>query len=511
MKNHDAQNEPAGNHESVKTLRLWQMIFLGKGTPARQFVHAFISIALRLFFRRIEASNVEKVPEKGAVIFVLNHPNGAVDPALVFVSLPRRVSFLAKSTLFAIPVAGFLLRTLEALPVYRRIDAAGDMSKNLRTFEVCRELLNRGRCIAIFPEGISHNETKLQPMKTGAARIALGALSIHSTSSNEAERAGRLETENQISNLKSQNEARSPQPEARINLKIMAVGLYYTSKTAFRSEALIRYGEIFDVEPVEPDENGEPPRQPVQDLTDKIETALRNVTLNLESEQELDTILKAEALFSSVYQNLLFKQTLAQSFQHLQNLAEKYKLLGENEPEKMRELNKKIAQYENDLKTSGVTAESLSVLQHPTFYVLRYLVLRVLLLILLSPAAIVGAIIHSPAYVFSNFIGLMFRTHGADAAGSTYKILAACLFMPLTWLITAGVVFWFFGWQFALASIPLTILCGYIALRSSETLIDMTVWLKSAWLLFRQKGLFLRLLLKREALRQEIGELIERE
>jgi 1-acyl-sn-glycerol-3-phosphate acyltransferase len=529
LKNADAQNEVAGKHESVKILRLWQMIFLGKGSLTRQFIHAFISVALRLFFRRIEASNVERVPETGAIIFVLNHPNGLVDPALVFVSLPRRVSFLAKSTLFSIPVGGFLMRSLEALPVYRRIDAPDEMSKNLRTFEACRELLNRGRCIAIFPEGISHNETKLQPMKTGAARIALGALSVSGQQSAisgqpeeseaEARASARAESSTKEENNSQINtytrglktEGQRTKDEGQINLKIMAAGLYYTSKTAFRSEALIRYGEIFDVEPSEPDENGEPAREAVQDLTDKIENALRNVTLNLESEKELDTILKAEALFSSVYQNLLFKQTLAQSFQHLQNLAEKYKLLGENEPEKMRELNERIARYENDLKTSGITAESLSVLQHPTFYVLRYLVLRVLLLIILSPAAIVGAIIHSPAFVFSNFIGLMFRSHGADAAGSTYKILAACLFMPLTWLITAAVVFWFFGWQFALVSIPLTILCGYIALRSSETLIDMTVWLKSAWLLFRQKGLFLRLLLKREALRQEIGELIAKD
>ena len=491
------------------------MIFLGKGSLARQFLHAFISIALRLFFRRIEASGVEKVPETGAIIFVLNHPNGLVDPALVFVSLPRRVSFLAKSTLFSIPVGGFLMRTLETLPVYRRIDAPAEMSKNLRTFRVCRELLNRGRCIAVFPEGVSHNETKLQPLKTGAARIALGALAVSGQpEAAEAEARAKAVAENLTGqeNLPQINtDAHRFKTEDRINLKIMAVGLYYTSKTAFRSEALIRYGEIFDVEPVEPDENGEPPRDAVQDLTERIETALRNVTLNFESEQELDTVLKAEALFSSVYQNLLFKQTLAQSFQHLQNLAEKYKLLGENEPEKMRELNVKIAQYEKDLKTTGVTAESLSVLQHPTVYVLRYLVLRVLLLIVLSPLAAVGAIIHSPAYVFSNFIGLMFRTHGADAAGSTYKILAACLFMPLTWLIVAGVVFWFFGWQAALASIPLTILCGYAALRSSETLIDMTVWLKSAWLLFRQRGLFLRLLIKRETLQQEIGELIEKE
>jgi hypothetical protein len=289
----------------------------------------------------------------------------------------------------------------------------------------------------------------------------------------------------------------------------MAVGLFYTSKTAFRSEVLIRYGEVFDVEPVALDEDGEPPKDAVKDLTDRIERALRRATLNLESQEELDTVLRAEALFSSVYKNLLFKQTLTQSFQRLQNLAEKYRLLGENEPAKMRALDEKITAYENELKTSGVTAESLSVLQHPTAYVLRYLVLRLAFVILFAPFAIIGAIIHSPAYVFSNFIGQMFKTHGADAAGSTYKILAAMLFMPLTWLITASVIWYFFSWQWALLSIPLTILCGYVALRSSETLIDMTIWLKSAWLLLRQRALFLRLLVERETLQKEIGELID--
>jgi 1-acyl-sn-glycerol-3-phosphate acyltransferase len=475
------------------------MLYLGKGTFFRQFLHAFISIALRLFFRRIEAVNVEKVPKTGAVIFVLNHPNGAVDPALVFVSLPRRVSFLAKSTMFDVPVAGFLLRSLEILPVYRRVDAAGDMSKNQMTFANCHELLNRGRCIAIFPEGISHNETQLQPLKTGAARIALGALAV-----------GR-ENQLQIANDELRSGERETANVLRENgLKIMAVGLYYTSKTAFRSEALIRFGEVLDVEPVALDENGEPPREAVHDLTARIENALRDTTLNLESEKEYDAVLKAEALFSSVYENLLFKQTLTQSFLRLQNLAEKYKLLEQNEPEKMQQLNEKITRYETALKTSGVTAESLSVLQHPTWYVFRYLILRLLLVIFLSPLAFVGTIIHSPAYLFSNFIGLMFKTHGVDAAGSTYKILAACVFMPLTWIITAGIVFYFWGWQFALASLPLTILCGYIALRSSETLIDMSVWIKSAWLLFRQRALFLRLMVQRQTLQQEIGELIKK-
>ena len=493
-----AEKDSPEIYETIKVLHWWEMIFLGKGSLLRRIIHAAISIALRLFFRRIETTNVERVPRDAPVIFVLNHPNGLIDPALIFVSLQRRVSFLAKSTLFQIPVGGAIIRALESLPVYRRIDADGDMSKNQETFRACRRLLAQNRCIAIFPEGISHDETKLKPIKTGTARIALGALGIQDS---------KFKIQDSI-----ENAADNGQPATdKIDLKIMAVGLFYTSKTAFRSEVLIRYGEIFDVEPVEPDANGEPPKEAVKNLTDKIEKALRRVTLNLESQEELDTVLKAEALFSSVYKNLLFRQTLTQSFQRLQNLAEKYRLLGENEPAKMRELNEKITRYENELKSSGVTAESLSVLQHPTWYVFRYLVLRLFLVILLSPLAVIGAIIHSPAFVFSNFIGQMFKTHGADTAGSTYKILAAMLFMPLTWLIVASAMWYFFSWQWSLASIPLTVLCGYIALRSSETLIDMTIWVKSAWLLFRQRALFLRLLVERETLQKEIGEIIEKD
>ena len=469
--------------ESVETIRLWQMVYLGKGASVvRQIIHAIISIALRLFFRRIEVANVERVPKSGPLLFVLNHPNGLVDPALVFVSMPRRVSFLAKSTLYDNPIGAFLLRTFEILPVYRRIDPDARSESNTVTFDNCFELLRQGRCIAIFPEGISHDQPQLQKIKTGAARIALGAVSHPSKSTGSLREKG---------------------------LKIVPVGLYYTSKTSFRSEALIRYGESFDVEAIELEANGEPPRDAVLQLTAKIEKALRAVTLNLETETELDAVLKAEALFSSVFENLIFKHTLTQTVARLQDLATKYALLEKNDPQKMVELNTKLARYENDLRSSGMTSESLSVLQHPTSYVFRYLILRVIFLIVFSPLAVIGAIIHSPAYFFSNLLGRIFRTHDTDVAGSSSAIIASLGLMPLTWLMVSSILWYYFDWQIALISVPVTILCGYVALRSSETLIDMRVWLKSVWLLFRQRALFFRLLVQRESLQKEIGEIVE--
>ncbi|HJS52360.1 MAG TPA: 1-acyl-sn-glycerol-3-phosphate acyltransferase, partial [Pyrinomonadaceae bacterium] len=101
-----------------------------RGSITYRLILAVFGIALKIFFRRIETVNSESVPAGTGVIFVMNHPNGLIDPALVFVALPRRISFLAKSTLFRMPVIGWILQTVGALPLYRRIDAGEDVSQN---------------------------------------------------------------------------------------------------------------------------------------------------------------------------------------------------------------------------------------------------------------------------------------------------------------------------------------------------------------------------------------------
>lgn len=457
----------------IKILRLGDMVFNRRGSFIRQLFHSVVSLALRLFFRRIETVNADDVPYKDALIFVMNHPNGLIDPALVFVALPRKVSFLAKSTLFSIPVLSYVLRVVEALPVYRRIDSA-DVTQNVKTFQASHDLLRRAGAIALFPEGISHDSPKLLPIKTGAARIALGA----------------------ISGFTDEKEP--------ISLRIVPVGLFYTQKTTFRSEALMHFGESFPVEPVELDEEGDFPRDAVNNLTDQIEKALREVTLNAETEAEIETAAEAANLFLSVSETFDLEEPLVARFEFVRNY------LAENDGEKdsvdigAGKITAHVSNYKKKLRELGLEPENLSLSSRPFWYVFQHFLVRIWLLLVFSPFALLGSILHFPAYQLSKLLASRYTHHGVDDIISTVKILSGIVFMPVTWLFAAGIFYFYWDWRIALISIPVSFFCGYVALRSWEEIESLRGWFRVIWIFFRKRRLFLELMRERRSLYRKL-------
>ncbi|HZH90324.1 MAG TPA: lysophospholipid acyltransferase family protein [Pyrinomonadaceae bacterium] len=456
---------------------------LQKGGWTRRLVHLILSIALRLFFRRIEIGGARHVPAGEPLIFVSNHPNGLIDPALIFCALPRRISFLAKSTLFRIPVIKFLINAVETLPLYRRVDTHEDITKNNRvTFERCHALLRQNRCIALFPEGVSHNATRLLPVKTGAARIALGAISV----AHSAEGADALDC-----------------------LKIVPVGLYYTSKTSFRSEALIRFGAPIEARAVSLDAQGEPPREAVRELSTRIEESLFEVTLNVEDDEELGVVTKAQELFSSLYESLSLRQTLSAEFDLRRRFAEKLLPAVAGTVQGQATLRHRILKHEEELGALGINAENLSLLTHTRWNVFRHFLLRGALVLLLLPMSIPGALLHLPAFLICDLLSRLYRRHGVDEIAPTVKILAAMALMPLTWLVVVALCYFRWGWEAALAALPAAVACGYAAMRSLETLYDMRGWFKGVLVLVNNRRRVLRLFLERRALHQEMAKFVE--
>lgn len=211
---------------------------------------AFLRLVTRVFFRTVEVVGREHVPAAGPVIFVGNHPNSLVDPVVLSTTCGRRVRFAARDGLFASPLLRPILWALGSVPIRRRQDHAPDGGEpaakvdNAEAFGALFSVLREGGAFGIFPEGVSYTEADLQPLKTGAARIALSALS------------------------------------EGVPVVVVPAGLHYRQKQRYRGRVLVQYGRPLVLGEAHVAAYRADPRAAARRLTADIELALRALTLN---------------------------------------------------------------------------------------------------------------------------------------------------------------------------------------------------------------------------------------
>ncbi|MFT2009147.1 lysophospholipid acyltransferase family protein [Pontibacter sp. 13R65] len=169
-----------------------------------------VRVGLWVFFRRFEVRNRSLMPKRGPLLIVCNHPNTFMDPLLVAVLLRQQVFFITKGTVFNTPFKKWLLQHMNMIPIHRQQDAPGQTVNNSAAFQACFDALKNHQTLLIFPEGTSFNERRLRPLKTGTARMALGA-----------EVAGAAEA----------------------GVAILPVGLNYSDPTRFRSNVFVNVGK----------------------------------------------------------------------------------------------------------------------------------------------------------------------------------------------------------------------------------------------------------------------------
>jgi glycerol-3-phosphate O-acyltransferase/dihydroxyacetone phosphate acyltransferase len=216
-------------------------------------VLALVRALVGLFYRRIEVSGLENVPREGPVLLIANHNNGLVDPMVVLKALPRPVVFVAKSTLWKIPLLRPLLDLLGCVPVVRKRDflesekAAGP-ERNEESLQRLGAALDAGGCVLIFPEGRSHSDPRLSEIRTGAARALLLS-------------------------------KKSP--------VVLPLGLWFSEKEIFRSDVLVNVGTPVSA-PADPT---------VEAWTDAMGAALGDVTLNADDWKDHEIVAAVDALY----------------------------------------------------------------------------------------------------------------------------------------------------------------------------------------------------------------------
>jgi 1-acyl-sn-glycerol-3-phosphate acyltransferase len=374
-----------------------------------------------LFFRRVEVSGVEHVPETGGGILIAWHPNGLVDPALIISCFPRRVVFGARHGLFKWPVIGRLMRALGTVPIFRASDLkdADDETRrkaNRKSLDAMAQAVCDGGFAALFPEGVSHDDPFLQELKTGAARLYY--------------RAKQLCDQNGVPPV------------------IVPVGLHYDNKTAFRSDALVEFHEPLRL-PLEllapiPEDDDEALRARSGELMDVLEPVLQEATHATES-WELNQLMnrvrslmraeRAKRAGTSLKAPDMVERTLGMA-----RVWKGYYVRMETEPNRVQALFERVSAYDQALLEVKLDDDDLD---KPPPIESKWLPVilaaqAAFVFLVFPPILVLGSLINVGPYVLTNLISRAASKEYKDTA--TVKMLSGLVLFPLTWLTAALLV-----------------------------------------------------------------------
>ena len=365
-------------------------------------IRALCQILMHLFFSEVRVLNAERIPDQGPVLIVSNHHSALIDPAVLIARLSRQPRFLAKAALWQaryLPLRPFLALA-RAVPVHRVKDGGGS---NDNMFRSTRSVLHEGGIIALFGEGISHDNPGLAEMKTGAARIALGTPAT---------------------------------------IPVIPVGIVYPDRTTYRSTVTIIVGEPVIVTGTA---GGDSDRDAVRKLTQRLTRGLAEVAPTWESQEDQIAAVVAAEIGATQ-----FNQDRGAALNTLNRAADL------RDPRALLALTA-ARDLLDECEHLGVSVTTVSDLPAPELQrTVRFAYLR---LAFWALPAVLGKILNLPAFELTGKLSdrrdLNFQ--------ATSKVLLALFIYPAWWLLLAGVVLWATGPLLALTTLIGVPVTAYIS------------------------------------------------
>lgn len=415
----------------------------------------FCRLLVSVFYRRCEVTGLPHLPARGPVLLCANHANALADAVIIQSVCQRPIHPLARSGLFRSPLLRPVLALIQAIPIYRRNPAQADQNRNEDSFRRVYSYLGGGRVVLIFPEGQSHSDPSLRPIKTGGARIALGS----------RERNGRLPT-------------------------VIPVGLTFSHKGRFRSQVLVQLGAPVTFEPVP----GESTEEGVRRYTAAIMEGLVRVTLNADSWQDVKLLQQLHVFFRLRSGR---RQSLAERFRTLQRLIETHRWLRLTRPDEVALLRVKLERFEQLCRRYGVKDYHLN-LQYRPLVIVRFVLRALLFLTLVLPLALWGTLNSALPY-FATRLASKLSARGRDQY-DTAGMLFGILFFALFWGGQSTAVYYFWGAR-GVALYMLSVLIGSgVALKVGIERRRIVEHVRVFLLFLRRRGLKDYLRLKRQEL-----------
>jgi glycerol-3-phosphate O-acyltransferase/dihydroxyacetone phosphate acyltransferase len=389
-------------------------------TPTRKdrFIAKLVSFLARAVYREIDVYVPATLPPGTPVVTVANHFGGFSDALVLLDVLPRRPGIVARDVIWKVPLVGRAMNWIGGIPVHKPEDR-GAATGNDQMFASCYGALGDGRSILIFPEGVTRNEPSIAPVKTGAARIALGA------------RASGVS-----------------------GIQIVPVGIHYEDKAALRSRVFVNVGLPIDVDgevdrrrrdgergqPVDADD-----REAVRELTGDIETSLRRVAPDYAGWNEAHLLLDGAEI---VLRSRLGRAGADVPLGLRDRLAN---TLADRPAAGRAAVCRAVADYRTELDAVGFSDAELH--EHlGTGRFARAFLWQVLVGLFLFPFALVGAVINVVPFLVVKAVGAW---RVAPSVQATVKPIVAFVSFGIVW----GVVIWravsAFGWGAGLVAFVL--------------------------------------------------------
>jgi 1-acyl-sn-glycerol-3-phosphate acyltransferase len=354
---------------------------------------AISTLACRVYYRLTVGGG--RVAADGPALIVANHTNSLMDPALVVVAADRTMRFMAKSTLFTHAGISWLVKAAGSVPVYRQQDDPKAVTQNFDSFRDVSTVLAQGYAVGIFPEGISHSASRLQPLKTGAARIALGA----------ALKLGRA-------------------------FPIIPMGLVFRDRRTFRSTAHVVVGDAFTWDDLSA--RGPADKEAVRELTRRIETSMRAVTLNLHDWSDEQLVRCAERVWRAEFEVSTDPRAEMARLRVATNALARLRL---GEDSRWRYVARALRAHDRMLTRMGLTPRTLKE-QVTSDTAVRWTLGRVPQIAFVPLAAIGYLLFWIPREITGVVAEKLARAEGEDAV-PTYRVLAGSLFFSIWFVVLA--------------------------------------------------------------------------
>lgn len=444
-----------------------------------QLLEPCVQVALRWYYRRISVTGLERVPREGPVFFAVNHPNALVDALVVGACLPRRVGFTAKATIFANPIVARLLTRAGVVPLRRAADeatlgtaAAADPARNSASFDAVAQALARGGAIVIFPEGKSHDDPRLAPLRTGLARMTMHA----------AQQFGVR------------------------GIRIVPVGLLFERKEQPRSRVLVQVGE-----PLAVDALLEAQVQ-VSTLTDLVAERLQAVTLNFDTPADAERLQTVGSTLAALLEPppaLGDDETpLGSTLAVVRRLDRAHAVLRQRNDRTLdaraSAFEARVRAFRAELDTQQLDVHDVSI-SAGTGAGLRFAVRELLLALLLAPVGLWGRLTHFVPIQLARTLALR-NVRSRDEPAMNTLVAGLVLVLGAYAVQTAAVAWWLGGWWalvFLLSLVP----SASSDLRYGDRTRRARARMRAYFTFRRDPALQQRLLVEADALRRSAGEL----